>query len=270
MHCGRILTACCIGLIPLTHAGCAGGGGEGDLSKGPGGDLGSAIVDYNSGDYENAHSKSLAAMRDAASEGDATARDQASYVAGLSAYRMRQFDEAETRLLSASHSSDSDVQGRSKAMLGLIRVEQNRPASAGEYFRDAATHLEGNDASEARYQASIAFEEAGNPAAADTVSRAPTSTSTASAASAGAPSGLFAIQVGAFENLANAQSAANDARALASREGFGEVRIIPRRDSRSRTLYVVQFGSFSSRTAAESARREIGRLNYIVAPLSRG
>ncbi len=245
------------------------GGGEDGLADGG---LDAAIVEYNAGRYDGAHAKSLAVMRSASEEGNPTTRDRAAYVAGLSAYRMRQYDEAEMRLLTSAQSTDHEVQGRSKALLGFIRLEQSRPASAAEYFRDAAPMLEGDEANEARYHASAAYEAAGNPTAARSLPSSPSSTSSGSMAAGGAGSGpgVFAIQVGAFENLANAQTAANEARTLASQHQLGDVRIIPRRDSRSRTLYVVQIGTFSSRTDAESARRRLGRMSYIVAPMSRG
>lgn len=262
----------------LLFTGCAseGGSGSDDAITSSGHGLNAAVADYQAGRYDAAHSKSLSAMREAASDGQAASRDHAAYLAGLSAFRMRQFDEAETRLLTAAQSDDPQTLGRSKALLGLIRIEQNRPAAAAEYLRDAAQLLEGSEAAEARYQASMAYEQAGNPAAARSVASAvpgspPASTSSSQGPSANSSAiGVFAIQVGAFADLTNAQSAAAEARALASQHRLGDVRIVPRKDSRTRTLYVVQFGEFSSRIEAENARRQLGRLNYIVAPISRG
>jgi len=266
--------------LSLVASGCESDGSNGDIAASnttsSSAGLSAATADYNAGRYDAAHAKSLSVMRDASGEGDSAERDRAAYLAGLSAFRLRQFDEAETRLLTAAQSSDSQVQGRSKALLGLIRLEQDRPAAAAEYFQSAAALLEGSEAEEAHYHASIAYQQAGNPRAAQAVgasSSAPAASHSASPSTTSAGpggTGVFAIQVGAFADLTNAQSAAAEARALASQHRLGEVRIVPRRDSRTRTLYIVQFGAFSSRSDAENARRQLGRLNYIVAPISRG
>jgi septal ring-binding cell division protein DamX len=78
----------------------------------------------------------------------------------------------------------------------------------------------------------------------------------------------FALQVGAFTDKKRAQQAASEAEPLAKKDGLGPVRVIPRRDDRGKSLYLVQFGFFTSRDAASAARTRLGRLEYIVTPVS--
>ena len=56
---------------------------------------------------------------------------------------------------------------------------------------------------------------------------------------------------------------------MASRNGLGSVRTVPSHDERGTRLYLVQVGEFPTRAAAAATRAQIGRLEYIVAPLAR-
>ena len=78
--------------------------------------------------------------------------------------------------------------------------------------------------------------------------------------------GVFSLQVGNFLERENATRAAIQARDIAANHRLGPVRTIPGRDHVGRRRYVVQFGHFNSRGAAASARKRMGRLDYIVAP----
>ncbi len=256
--------------------------------------LAGALSEYDAGRYDAAHTKAVAAMQGATGAD----REQAAYVAGLSAYRKRDYIEAEHRLTTAAASSDRTVSGRAKAALGLVCLAQNRPATGAVHLAEAARVLDGPDASEAAFRAGVAYQLAGDESAAQrqfayarsvesssgvSGGRASTgggggSGGTSGGASGGAtggswanpPSGLFAIQVGAFSDMTNARSAADQARRFADRHGLGEVRIIPKSDARQRTLYVVQFGRFTSRTSAEAALRQLAEPRYIIAPLMAG
>jgi hypothetical protein len=74
--------------------------------------------------------------------------------------------------------------------------------------------------------------------------------------------------VGAFSDKTRAQRAADEANTVARKDGLGPVRILNRRDDRGKPLYLVQFGFFTSRDAAAAARTRIGKLEYIVAPVT--
>lgn len=208
-----------------------------------------ALAAYQAHRYSTAHSHAVDAIRASAGQ----QRDEATYIAGLSAYLLGDIDEAELRLSAASRSGNAAVAANAKAMLGQVRMDQNRTAEAERLFREAAAELRGSDAREAERYAAMA-NGSGDHAGG----------SGGSWASSG--NGSFTLQAGAFSDRRRATSAAEEAQALASRDGLGSVRIVPSSDSRGRTLYLVQFGSFDTRSAAAQARSQIGRLDYIVAP----
>jgi hypothetical protein len=79
-----------------------------------------------------------------------------------------------------------------------------------------------------------------------------------------APMGRFTLQAGAYRELDRAEVAARQAEAIAAAHGLGRVTIVPREDVRGRTLYLVQFGSFTTRMDAGRRRDRIGDLEIIV------
>jgi len=218
------------------------------------------MLEYEAGRYDAAHAAAVEAMRTASGE----ARESAAYIAGVSAFQLERFSEAETRLLTAERSSDREVRGKATATLGLIRLRQGRPADAAAHFEEASRLLDGAEASEAAYRAALAHQQAGNPAAA----QAYLDRTTGSAAQLG-PGG-FAIQVGAFQEYENARTAADGAERIARNHRLGEVRIVPRPEPGGVILYIVQFGRFNSRDAAERMRDVLGRSRWIVAPALAG
>jgi len=235
------------GMLPL--ASCGG-------SAKAGGGLDGAQQAYLAGNFNEAHEQAVDVLRTAKSP----QREQAAYLAGISAYRMGRLDEAELRLLSSAGSADTTVSGRSKATLGLIRNDQHRHGDAARYFADASRLLTGAEATQASLEADRASRAVGGTAWAG-------GTSGGSAGVTDAASGAaFAIQVGAFQSMENAAEAAAAAKSSAERHHLGDVRILPRPDGRGRTLYFVQFGRFSTRSAAESMRSRVGEPRYIIAP----
>jgi tetratricopeptide (TPR) repeat protein len=240
---------CCV-LVLLIASGCETTGG----TKGPTGDLMSrAVADYEAGRYETASGGAEEVMRSASGP----QLENAAYLAGLSAYRLGRSDQAERRLMTAAGSNRPETAGKAKAMLGIIRLDQNRPREAIDLFEAAAGMLTGSDAERAREHAQLARSRAGEP-------DSPGIHHYASAAGAG----QFALQVGAFRDADGAGRAAREAQTIADRAGLGPVRIVPGTDEQGGRLYLVQFGRFASRGAAATARAEIGTLEYIVAPLA--
>jgi len=217
--------------------------------------LNQAMTAFNAHQYSSAHHHAVQAMRSSTGR----EREQAAYLAGLSAYQMRDLDEAELRLAAATRSGDARTAGSAKAMLGQVRLDQNRPGEAATLFDEAARQLTGHDAAEARRHAAIAHQRAGNTNAAN-------QWAASGEGSGGGAGGVFALQVGAFSERQRATQAANDASRLADSHGLGPVNVITSRDARGRPLFLVQFGSFSSRDSAARTRTQLGRLDYIVAP----
>ena len=122
------------------------------------GDLDQALSDYEAGRYALAHSRATEAISGATGSD----RQNAAYLAGLSAYRLGKLDEAERRLMTASQSTDSATKANAHAMLGLIRMDQRRPREAAGFFTSASAGLKGEDARQAARFAADAYEQAGD------------------------------------------------------------------------------------------------------------
>lgn len=208
--------------------------------------LGQAVSAYNAQQYTKAHHLAVSATRTAAG----IEREQAAYLAGLSAYQLGNLDEAELRLTVATRSSDKQTAASAKAMLGQVRLDQNRPHEAAALFDQAAQQLAGNDAAQARRYAAIARNQ-------------PLHASGLSGAGRGSvDSNLYAIQVGAFSQWQRANEAASRAERIANRLGLGPVDVISSTDAQGQPLYLVQFGRFASRDAAIQMRTQLGQMDY--------
>lgn len=224
-----------------------------------------AVSQYEAGQYREAFDTAVRTQRAAQNP----ERARAAYVAGLAAYHLNQPDEAERRFLIAQQSPEPETAGRARAMLGTIRMDQDRPLDAAEHFKAAARLLNGREANEAAYRAGQAYQAGGDSSSARAQftiagSRANDSDLRASANEQLTRTG-FAIQVGAFRDRANAETAAQEAQTIADRHGLGDVRIISQPDPRSGGfLHVVQFGQFGTRGTADDMRQRIGNLRWIV------
>lgn len=172
--------------------------------------------------------------------GRAAARDREAYVEGLRAYRLGDAATAEASFEAAAAGTDPDAACRARAALGLMFLEQDRPAEAAPLLAAAAGGLSGTDAERAAWFASVARRRAGTDG-----------------------NEGFTLQVGAFRERPRAEKAAKSAR----RHGVSPVRITPRADERGRTMFLVQLGRYDTRAAAAEARQRLGELGYIVAAL---
>jgi len=245
-----------------------------------------ALDDYNAQRFTQAHEEAARIVDHADQTDKPGQREDAAYLAGLSAYRLGQIDESDRCLLVACGSPDPQTTAKAKAMLGQVRLDQHRPREAAALLSDASQSLTGEDAKRAALNAGIAYQQmgdtasskkwlaiAGNGGVSNGTSQSGTGKSGSSGGGSGGPSNAnpsvassFTLQVGVFSDKPRAQRAADEAQQLAKRDGLGEVRMIPRRDDRGKPVYMIQFGSFPSRDAAAAARAKLGRLDYIVAP----
>lgn len=245
-------------LIALPLVGCQ--------STPPTRSLDSALVDYRSKRYRMAHSRAAAI----AGESKGLRRDQAAYLAGLSAYKLGDLNKAQQQLTSAAQSPDRITAGKAKAVLGLVRVGQHRPREAAGLLAEASGALTGEDSRRAAYQASLAYQLAGDETSAGAWKRIANAGQTRGqqvlAMSAEGGGGRFSLQAGAFRQRKHADKAARNVAQVVQQHGLGGIRIIESRDDRGRILYLVQFGAFQTRSAASNARRLVGRLEVIVAP----
>lgn len=138
------LAACAAALMAL--AGCPGD------STAP--TLASATSRYDTAQYDLALSESEAVV----ARGPAADRAQAELIAGMAAFQLDRFDQAERHFIAAERSGAPAIRGRARVMLANIRLEQGRTSDAAVLFDSGATDLAGADADKARRFAQLARE----------------------------------------------------------------------------------------------------------------
>ncbi len=127
-----------------------------------GGSMDAAMSNYQSQRYDHAHDEASALM----AKSTGAQRERAAYISGLAAYQSGKIESAERDLGIASVSSDPQIAGNAKAMLGQLRLDQSRPREAAGYFSDASRLLAGDDARQAAWHAGLAYRQAGDEASA--------------------------------------------------------------------------------------------------------
>ncbi len=246
------LIAVCVGL-----AACA-------SSPRASGRMAEVYAAYERADY-------AAAYRTAHSLADgppAGTRDEAAYMAGLSAARLGRLQSAEQYLRRAARSGDRAMAADALAELGLLYAAAGRYQQAADAFEQAAPQLVGEARANAYFHAGAARQKLGHTSQARsnfTLARNHSGDNTLKQrvndelATTG-----FTLQIGFFTDAANAQRAAQQvsARAVASR--LGPPRLVPATDAQGRSGYLVQVGQFSSYASALSARNTLGAASFIV------
>ena len=101
--------------------------------------LDGAINSYESKNWK----QSLEQASVVQNETSGAVRDQAAFLAGLSAYQMGNYTEAQTRFQISEQSLDAETAGESKVMLGDVMVHQKRYGDAANYYDAAANKLSG-------------------------------------------------------------------------------------------------------------------------------
>ncbi|MCH8342494.1 MAG: SPOR domain-containing protein [Planctomycetes bacterium] len=227
-------------------------------------ELDQAVGDYQAKRYAMAQKRAVRVQRSLRGPrgGDAA------YLAGLCAYQLGDLGQAEQWLTTAARSSHRLTVGKAKAALGLVLMDQHRPHEAAGRLKEAAGILVGVDARLAAYHAAMAYQQAGDEASADRWFKVAGGDAGIDATDAASRPILFTLQAGAFRHRRHAERVAGDVSRVAMHYGLSAARIVPSRDQRGQTLYLVQFGRFRSRSAAAAARSDLGKLQYIVALLT--
>ena len=177
-------------------------------------------------------------------------REEAAYVAGLSAMKMDRPVTARELLQEASASSNRQLAGTSGVTLGTLLLEDGEPLAAARAFDKASERLTGSDALKARRAAAAAYKSAGrNDIAAARLSGTP--------APSPAGQGSFTIQGGAFHDRDRATARARELSNAARRTALGTARVVPAR-VKGKAGFLVQIGSYDTRSDAESVRRMLG------------
>lgn len=229
----------------------------------PSPELATAVEDYREARYQASFDRAKNLSRSSTPP----LREQAAWIAGLSAYQMRQLDEAELQFMVSERSQDSMLVADSKVMIGDIRVLQNRWSDAAQCYRDAAAGMSGKERADVLDHADKAAARASGGAGS---SVAQTASTPSGSATSGRPSpgvasaSAYSLQAGAFQSESNARRRANEIAGPARQAGLGEPRVIRTRDAGGREFWAVQVGSFANRESAESAKSRVSSLGFIV------
>ena|GEM_PF-1920644 len=124
--------------------------------QGPQQKLDDANRAYDANDWTKAFHDASAAQNEA----QPPLKQHAAFVAGLAAYRQDRFDEAKTRFQFAETSTDKEISGNAKVMLGDLLVRDKQPAAAVTMYEQAAELLTGEASGRARTLAASAREQA--------------------------------------------------------------------------------------------------------------
>jgi len=224
---------------------------------------------YRDGQYGRASRQAQTIMR----YGPNADRDEATYMSGLSAYRLKDFGVAQRRLLQVAKCNDSALAGDALVMLGLIYLEQERHEQASRAFMDASRRLkQGQDRANAYFYAAKAQQSLGRwPQAHTNLNLARNSSSDLEfrkhVAQALMVTG-FTLQAGAFTSEVNAYRVAENLLPETMQFGLGRPRLVPAIDQGDRNLYLVQIGQFASHASALAARTQLRAPSIIIVPLS--
>jgi len=236
--------------VSLSIIGCESTG------SGVNGQLATAYQSYHSGNYAAAYSQ---AKPFADSYGSAST--EGAYLTGLSAFQLRNGSEAERYLHQAVRGEDRTIGGQSMAMIGRIYAGQNRHERAIEAYAEAARRLTGEDRANALFYTALSQQSLGQwePARINLIMAKQASSDAAFITKVDSYVGVRAwtVQVGAYSDQRNAQSAATNISGKTNSMLMGTPRLVPATDANGKKLVLVQVGQFPSEFAAMSARNRL-------------
>ena len=217
-------------------------------------------ADYQQGRYSSAYQNAGTIYND--HHNNSPIRDQAAYFAGLSAYHLNKYNEADRYLQPLRTNSDRTIAGNASATLGLIAREQNHPAEAILLFKAAYQKLTAQDRAEAAYQTGLAYRELNQTAQARQqflLARAASRDSQfRSQVDQYIQDTGWTVQLGAFSSITNAQKRLNEYNHMNASHSLGQARILQQSNSATHTtLYLVQVGNFMDYNLAAQARSKI-------------
>lgn len=248
-----------------------------------------AIADYDAGRFAAAFSE---AERAASRGGDAIARDEAAYLAGLSAFRLGRDVDARRWLTTSSTSADAWLAGQSLVTLGSVESRGGDDRAAARAFVRAAERLpDPDEAARARAAAGWAYRALGDdanakdqfalakvPAGGPSPSALPPRISLPASGtpplvdrpSIPPPTGAFTIQAGAFRDADRARSRAAEIGDRARELGLGSPAVRSKRSAAGGEIWVVQVGRFADRASAERIKTKLGSVNLSVERVTAG
>lgn len=225
-----------------------------------------ALIRYEARDYNNA----LRLARASHGRTAGVKQEEAAFIAGMSAYELKRFDEAETWLRPLTRSADPSIAGRSSATLGLIAASQGVYTTAALDLMAAGRKLEGDEAARAMLMAGDCYRLVGRLDAATSAYATGRGIARSNALketlAARQENTAYTVQFGAFSNYANATRALDRARLRATAQGLPAPAIVTTTDVTGQTLYLVQTGKFESKDQASAARVRLGS-ELVVVPV---
>lgn len=225
-----------------------------------------AIADYNAGRYPQAYDSAQRISR--ASYGEQ--REQMSYIAGISAYRMGDYDGAIDHLKFLVNSENTELAGRAQATLSLAYMAKRNNALALEHLNAAARKLSGNDRAQAYFQMGVIQQRLGQwSAARSSLILAQSNTADPALRRAIAKQlnrDGFTLQFGAYSSQAQANAFSRSIAPMIRAAYLVGPIVKAGAAPDGSTLYLVQAGRFNTQAKAEAARRRIGISDCFVAP----
>lgn len=226
---------------------------------------------YNAGDYGAAQRE--AGRVHGSAEGET--RSMAALIAGLASNELGQHETAKHWLTLAARSPDRAISGRAHAGLGLAAIAQQDYAAAVRNLDIAGRKLEGNEAARANFVAGEAHMMLGQVDAARRAYVLARATATDGELRSVLDSRLnvevaYAVQLGAFSTMANAQRIVSAQAGRVRAMGLTEPRIERSTDAIGRTLYLVRVGEFARVEEAQAARVRLGTDAVVVRCLPSG
>ncbi len=204
------------------------------------------------------------------------ARDEASYLEGLSLLRQAQPQAALAPLRAASNSVDQQLAANASISLGSACIALEEFGDAGRAYATAADLLDGEDSTRAHATAARCFARAGlsvESAREHADAGAPERESAAMPPAVVAGNGFgevplavvppkpirlpFALQAGAFRDRSKAESIARGLSSNAKHLGLAAPEVVQRVAKDGSVLFAVQVGEFLSRADAIVARAKL-------------
>lgn len=233
----------------------------------PSGDLTAARQAYDGGNYRDSY---RAASR-IVDYGGSAPDPEAAYLAGASAYRLRQLGDAERYLKLAIQGGSRQQVGVAMAMLGLVYTERGAFSEASRALVSAGERLQGMDRANAYYYAARAEHRLGRYATARTY-LALARQATGDEAFRDRITQLlgatgYTLQLGPFERITTARAVAQELAARTEPLAIGLPVLAQLTNPDGSRGYFVQLGQFSSYTIAAGKRAAIGRDDIAIVEL---
>ncbi len=251
-----------VALFGLIAAGCETGG----RVAAPG----QLIADYEAGRFRGVYERAdQLVVRTGGRQ-----RDEARYLAGMSAYHLGWNARAMEHLSPLVDHSDRDLAGPAAATLGFIYADRGNDRRAAELMERAAGLLDSEDSARAHFHAGLLRQKLGQWINARAHLSLAISRSRDPALEAVARQRLasrgFSLQFGAFSKSDNARSAATRLASAARRAGLGSPHVLrSTMTGEASVLYLVQAGWFASYDAARSAEARLAVDDVLIVPVTR-